>query len=212
MCLSCGCCASGGSPTDDHDDDCNITLGDLTDAANAQGITLAQAAQNIVDAMAAMDDLETAVDVAPDAVLKALEAAPSTAVAAVIKSDEARQFTMSVAYPALRKDGHREFAGVDQVEKTAWSWMKRSRTVGLFHADGLIGDGTVVESSVHRGPDWVVKAVDGSEQVVHAGDWLVGVVWSDRAWNAIQKGEIDGFSIDGRARRRPQRASSAGLR
>ena len=46
MCMSCGC----GKPNDDHRDSRNITLNDLNSAAAAAGISLTQAAQNIINA------------------------------------------------------------------------------------------------------------------------------------------------------------------
>lgn len=124
------------------------------------------------------------------------------AVSAVFKADAEQRFTYGVAYPALRKDGHGEFASREQVEKTAWDWMERSRTIGLFHADGLVGHGTVVESTIWRGPDWSVVDGMGNEQVVKSGDWLVGVIWSEAAWPHVLAGNIDGFSIQGSALRR----------
>ena len=46
MCMSCGC----GKPNDNHGDSRNITQHDLNDAAEAAGISLAQAVQNIMNA------------------------------------------------------------------------------------------------------------------------------------------------------------------
>jgi hypothetical protein len=46
MCMSCGC----GKPNDNHGDSRNITLHDLNDAAEAAGISTAQAVQNIMNA------------------------------------------------------------------------------------------------------------------------------------------------------------------
>jgi hypothetical protein len=43
MCLSCGC----GEPNNDHDDPDQITYEDLQKAADAAGITVEQAADNI---------------------------------------------------------------------------------------------------------------------------------------------------------------------
>ena len=46
MCMSCGC----GKPNDNHGDSRNITQHDLNDAAEAAGISLAQAVLNIMSA------------------------------------------------------------------------------------------------------------------------------------------------------------------
>ena len=43
MCLSCGC----GEPNESHGNDSNITYEDLQKAAQSEGITIEQAADNI---------------------------------------------------------------------------------------------------------------------------------------------------------------------
>lgn len=45
MCLSCGC----GSPNDDHGDPRNITMTELQEAAEAAGISVDEAAANILE-------------------------------------------------------------------------------------------------------------------------------------------------------------------
>jgi len=126
----------------------------------------------------------------------------------VVKSEDERQYTLQVAYPAdsadigTARDGFRDFASAEAVEKAAWSYMEKARNVGLMHAEGTDGAGSVVESYVYRGPDWALKAADGSDQVVKAGDWMIGIRWGDAAWNMIKSGEIGGVSMQGAAKRR----------
>ena len=48
MCLNCGC----GEPADDHGKPANITIRDLRDAAAANGQTLHESAQHIIDTVA----------------------------------------------------------------------------------------------------------------------------------------------------------------
>jgi hypothetical protein len=43
MCLSCGC----GEPTEDHGNPANITYDDVKEAADSEGLTVEQAADNI---------------------------------------------------------------------------------------------------------------------------------------------------------------------
>ncbi len=35
-----------------------------------------------------------------------------------------------------------------------------------------------------------------------SGDWLIGTIWSEQAWNGIRSGEIGGTSMQGSAARR----------
>jgi hypothetical protein len=137
----------------------------------------------------------------------------------LVKSEATRRYTLTVAYPAdkpdtsVAADGYRDFAGKSAVEDAAWAYLTKSPEVGLWHADGTDGAGQVVESYIYRGPDWTVKAADGSEHVVKAGDWLLGIVWSPDAWARVEAGEIGGVSMQGRAaRRKPSAEAVASLR
>lgn len=126
----------------------------------------------------------------------------------VVKSDDDRKYTLMVAYPAdsadvgRARDGFQDFASAGAVEKACWSYMEKSRQIGAFHQDGTEGMGTLVENYIYRGPDWALKAADGSEQVIKAGDWLWGVRWSDPGWDLIKSGEAKGASPQGSASRR----------
>lgn len=137
----------------------------------------------------------------------------------LIKSEDERRFTLHVAYPANRADksvaadGYRDFSGPDAVEDAAWSYLLKHRKVGLWHQDGTEGSGDVAESYVYRGPDWTISAPDGSECVIKAGDWLIGIRWSEDTWPLVKSGKIAGVSMQGSAvRRRPSAEALAALR
>lgn len=137
----------------------------------------------------------------------------------VVKSTEEQRYTLTVAYPAnkpdvaIAQDGHRDFASAEAVEKAAWSYLRQSPRIGLWHQDGTDGAGTVCESYIYRGPDWRVTAADGSEQIIKSGDWLMGIIWDDASWPLVKQGLIGGVSPQGRAKRRtPSREALANLR
>jgi hypothetical protein len=139
--------------------------------------------------------------------------------ARVIKSQPERRFTLHVAYPAnkpdagVAADGFRDFAGAQAVEDAAWSYMLKSRSVGLWHQQGTDGSGNVVESYVYRGPDWTLTAADGTTQVIKAGDWLLGIQWTPESWDLVKSGRIQGVSMQGSAvRRKPSLEALAALR
>jgi hypothetical protein len=133
----------------------------------------------------------------------------------VVKSEAERRYTLMVAYPAnkldvaVAKDGYQDFADPGAVEEAAWNYMLKSRNIGLWHENGTDGAGDVVESYIYRGPDWVIKAADGSEQVIKAGDWLMGIRWSEDSWADVLEGKINGVSMQGMAER--EEASPADL-
>jgi hypothetical protein len=152
----------------------------------------------------------------------------------LLKADAARRYTLNVIYPADKADigkaldGHRDFASKAVVQDAAWNWMRTYRQVGVaqvgvghteahaaslgvaFKADGAAEP---VESYIYQGPDWAIKATDGSEVVIKAGDWLGGFIWSPDAWEAIQAGKLGGVSVEGGVKRRtPSPDAIANLR
>lgn len=126
----------------------------------------------------------------------------------VVKEAEESRYTLTVAYPVnkpdvgLARDGHRDFAGEQAIEKAAWTYLHDSPNVGQWHEEGTDGAGTVVESYIWRFDDQVIKAVDGSEYTITKGDWLVGIVWDDPAWQNFKSGKATGVSMQGKATRR----------
>lgn len=125
----------------------------------------------------------------------------------VVKSQDEQRYTLSVAYPANRadigraQDGFRDAAGTRAVELAAWEYLTKSPHVGLWHQEGTQGSGRVCESYIYRGPDWTIKAADGSEQLIKAGDWLMGIIWEPNSWDLVKQGLIGGVSPQGSARR-----------
>ncbi len=155
----------------------------------------------------------------PGEVVKAGED-DSSALVQVVKAAAARQYTLGLAYPAMKPDtaraadGHIDFTSPEVLEKTAWNWMAKYRDVNLFHKSGTDGHATVVESYIYRGPDWEIESpLDGKSYVIKAGDWLLGTIWDDHGWDLVQKGFINGWSPQGGARRAtPTPAKLAQLR
>jgi len=125
----------------------------------------------------------------------------------LIKSEAAKRYTLSVGYPAdtpdaaVARDGHLDFANPEEVEKAAWGFIQNPE-VGKLHADGTEGAGRIVESYIYRGPDWPIQAANGDEVIIKSGTWLIGTIWDQPTWDAIQKGELGGTSMQGTAMRR----------
>ena len=66
---------------------------------------------------------------------------------------------------------------------------------------GTQGRGDVVESYIYRCPDLVI-----GDQIVKAGSWLMGCIWDEPTWAAIQGGKYTGLSLQGFAARVPDTA------
>lgn len=124
----------------------------------------------------------------------------------LLKSMDEYRVALGVAYPAykvderLAKDGFRDFAPADLVEQIAWRWMKERQSIGLFHEQGTEGHGVVVESGIHRGPDWLVKNAQGEVRVCE-GDWLLAVEFDKPTWALVKSRRIRGWSPQGKAER-----------
>lgn len=164
-----------------------------------------EATRTLRGALAALEEIEEAHE--RRAAKAATKAAKSLAKSAATPKE--RRYTLGVAYkadtpdPFRGQDGRRDFASAPVLEDAAWRFLKNGAKVGLHHADGTDGAGTVVESYVYRGPDWKLNGA-----VVKAGDWLVGIKWDKTAWAAIKAGRVTGLSLQGRAsRRRPDPAT-----
>lgn len=125
---------------------------------------------------------------------------------------EEQRYVLGVAYqagpdPRIQKgaDGGRDYFTPEELEKAAWSFLPNGPQVGLFHVDGTQNNGhaTVVESYIYRGPDWDL----GDGVIVKSGDWLVGAILDDTAWNLVKSGRVTGWSPQGSARRITRRRS-----
>jgi hypothetical protein len=114
-----------------------------------------------------------------------------------------KRFVWGVAYPANKVDGHGEYMGADNLETSAWGFLAKGREIGLYHTDGTVGHAVVVESSIHRGPAYILKGIDGKEQTINTGDWLLGAQYDEDTWNAVVKsGKVNGWSMQGIGKRR----------
>lgn len=118
-------------------------------------------------------------------------------------ADEQR-FVLGLAYQAGRDeriekglDDGRDYFTAAELEKAAWSFLRNGPVVGTFHVDGTEGAATVVESAIYRGPPWDV----GDGLVIKSGDWLVGAILDEPAWQLYKAGRVTGWSPQGQARR-----------
>lgn len=103
-------------------------------------------------------------------------------------------------------DGRRDIASPEVIEQAAWNFLKSGRQIGIEHADGTVGHADVVESYIHRGEPAVFMLEDGETVTVDPGDWVLGAILDEPAWDLYKAGQITGWSPQGTARRRPVRS------
>jgi hypothetical protein len=121
------------------------------------------------------------------------------------------RYVLGVAYqagpdPRIQKgaDGGRDYFTAEQLEKAAWSFMADDgRLIGIEHADGTVGHAQPVESFL-----WRWDPLDlGDGIVIRKGDWLLGAILDEPAWQMYKAGKITGWSPQGSARRIRRSAS-----
>lgn len=82
-----------------------------------------------------------------------------------------------------------------KIERVAHEWMLKYRNIDLKHSLNNIA--YPVESWILR-EDRTVKSLKGKEMLLPAGTWMMSVKVQDKAtWEAIKRGELNGFSITG---------------
>ena len=125
----------------------------------------------------------------------------------VIKSNDEQRYVLMVAYPSLKKDtavaqdGFIDFGTAPVIEKACFSFMRKGCKLGMWHKEGYY-PGEVVENYIYRGPTWITKSDDGTEQIIEPNDWLVGMILTPPVWDMYKQGLIGGASPQGKAKRR----------
>lgn len=204
MCVTCGC----GHPKKDHGDRSNLTRQDFEDAAQAAKLDMHHVVANINDAYRhgelskgkAKPDEEK---MAPYVVVRPVPSSKSGYRVLKAATRDEQRYTLGVAYApdhpdvATALDGHRDKISPEELEQTAWHFLRNTPRIGLSHEETYRKAGEVVESYIYRGPTWEI-----ADLTVEAGFWLLGVVWEPWAWGLIKSRRIVGFSPEGTALRR----------
>lgn len=110
----------------------------------------------------------------------------------IIKADAEHHFITGIVYEPNTEDAHGNFMTEEEITKAAYWYAKNGNQVDLQHDFEALESADVVES-------WVAKAdFNIGDETVKKGTWLMTVEVADEdVWNAVQKGEITGFSMGG---------------
>lgn len=177
--MTCGC-----EIPDAKHDRAAIYWDDLTAAAADAGISPQEAARNITAATEQMS--------------KRFH---------VVKAQDEKRFLLMVGYspnrmPKRGADGFVDIASPEVVEKACWRFMVNGAGAGLMHKAGGEKAFKVVENSIYRNDEpWVVTAVDGTQQTIRKGDWLIGVICSPQVYDDFKAGKYGSGSLQGGASR-----------
>ena len=110
----------------------------------------------------------------------------------IVKTDADSHFVTGIVYEPMTEDAHGNFMTEAEITKAAYWFAKNGNGVDLQHNFETLEKAAVVES-------WVCKAdFECNGETVKKGTWLMTVeVTDDEVWDAVQKGEITGFSMGG---------------
>lgn len=110
----------------------------------------------------------------------------------IIKTDTENHYVTGIVYEPMEEDSHGNYMTAEEITRTAYWFAKNGDKVDLQHSFVSLENASVVET-------WVAKAdFKIGDEVIKEGTWLMTVEVSDESvWEAIQKGEITGFSMGG---------------
>lgn len=110
----------------------------------------------------------------------------------IIKADGEAHYVTGIVYEPMVEDSQGNYMTAEEIEKAAHWFAKNGNSVDLQHNFEALDGASVVET-------WIAKAdyeIDG--QPVKKGSWLMTMeIANDSIFEAIQKGEITGFSMGG---------------
>ena len=110
----------------------------------------------------------------------------------IVRKDAEHHFVTGIVYEPLAEDAHGNFMTEEEITKAAYYFAKSGSKVDLQHSFEPLPGAAVVES-------WITKAdFQIGDETVQKGTWLMTVELADQQiWDAIEKGEITGFSMGG---------------
>lgn len=110
----------------------------------------------------------------------------------ILKADPESHYVTGVVYEPLVEDCHGNYMTEEEITKAAYWFAKNGDKVDLQHSFTAMEGATVVENFVTKSEMTV------GEETIQKGTWLITVEVEDQdVWDAIQKGEITGFSMGG---------------
>lgn len=109
----------------------------------------------------------------------------------VIKSDdEAERLVYGIVYEPDIIDAHGDFADAKTIEKAAHEFMLKYRQIDKNH-NFVAGVGEVVESYI------APADMELNGEPVKKGTWILTTKADEETWEAVKKGEFQGYSLAG---------------
>lgn len=110
----------------------------------------------------------------------------------IVNADAESHYITGIVYEPMTEDAHGNYMTEDEITKAAYWFAKNGNQVDLQHSFEPLEDAAVVESYVAK----CDMEING--QSITKGTWLMTVEVNDPdVFEAIEKGEITGFSMGG---------------
>lgn len=110
----------------------------------------------------------------------------------ILKVDDATHYITGIVYEPLIEDAHGNFMTEQEIQKAAYWFAKNGDSVDLQHDFEAVEKVYVVENYV------APCDMEISGEPIAKGTWIMTVeVNNADVWEAVQKGEITGFSMGG---------------
>jgi hypothetical protein len=160
-------------------------------------------AQYLIDGEANIDEIT------PELARKAFpvafnEVAKSIGSYEVSKAEGEKRYTLGAMYIPDRLDAHNEWTDAEELQRAVWDYVRSNdRRIRLQHNRDIVA-GEWVEVMAFPYELTVPITTPTGIMVNHtypANTVFLGVIWEEWAWEKIQRGEILGYSIGGRAER-----------
>lgn len=110
----------------------------------------------------------------------------------IVKADADSHYITGIVYEPMTEDAHGNYMTEEEITKAAYWFAKNGNQVDVQHSFEPLADAAVVESYV------APCDMEISDETIQKGTWLMTVEVNDPdVFEAIQKGEITGFSMGG---------------
>jgi DNA adenine methylase len=120
--------------------------------------------------------------------------AESTTSVRLLKNDTDQRYVLGVVLEPETVDAQNDIYSVDEVMKSAHTFLAEFRNAGLQHQT-LVNDKVRIVESYLAPADFSLNG-----EPVKKGTWLIGMIVDDESiWKAIKSGALTGFSIGGSA-------------
>jgi len=114
-----------------------------------------------------------------------------------IQKNDEKQFVLGEVLIPDKVDSHKDVLKKEEIEKTAWQFMRNSHAVGYRHTD-YAPDSYIVESYI------APIEMELNNRIIKKGTWMLGVkVENNELWNEIKGNQLKAFSVGGYGRRIP---------